>query len=148
MSWIDNRWKKLWWDKDQERYIPRKCTITITVCNCDDCTQPHTLEMHWQIQTYRIARKDQSPYVYGRYQHYLPKTEKKLETLIQAMRIYTRNIFMEFSIEKCVMLTMKSRKWHMMEGIELPTPGKIQTLGEKEKYKYLRISETEIKQKN
>ena len=40
----------------------------------------------------------------------LVKNEKELETLIQAMRIYSDDIRMEFGIKKCAMLIMKSRK--------------------------------------
>ena len=32
-------------------YIPRRCTITITIYNCDDATQPHTRKIHSRIQT-------------------------------------------------------------------------------------------------
>ena len=35
---------------------------------------------------------------------------KELETLIQAMRIYSEDIRMESGIEKCPILIMKSRK--------------------------------------
>ena len=38
------------------------------------------------------------------------KYEKKLETLIHAIRIYSQDIGMEFGIEKCAMLVMKSGK--------------------------------------
>ncbi len=47
------------------------------------------------------------------------KNEKELETLIQTIRIYSQDIGMEFGIEKCAMLIMKSGKRHRMEGIEL-----------------------------
>ena len=47
------------------------------------------------------------------------KNEKELEILIQAMRIYSQEIGMEFSIEKCAMLTVRSRKRYMTGGIEL-----------------------------
>ena len=36
------------------------------------------------------------------------KNEKELEILIQAVRIYSEDIGMEFAIEKCAMLIMKS----------------------------------------
>ena len=36
------------------------------------------------------------------------KNEKESETLIQAVRIYSQDIGMEFGIEKCAMLIMKS----------------------------------------
>ena len=48
---------------------------------------------------------------------------------------------MEFGIEKCAMLVMKSKKQYMTEEIELPNKEKIRMLGEKETYKYLRILE-------
>ena len=57
---------------------------------------------------------------------------------------------MEFGIEKCVMLVMKSGKQQTIEGIELPNQEKITTLGEKETYKYLeadRIKQIEMKEK-
>ena len=55
-----------------------------------------------------------------------------MKTLIPADRIYTRDTEMEFGIEKCVMLVMKSGKRHLSDGIEIPYQYKIRTLGEKE----------------
>ena len=75
------------------------------------------------------------------------KNEKELETLIHAVRIYSQDIGMEFGIEKCAMLVMKSGKRHMTDGMELPNHDKIRTLEEKETYKYLGIWEADtIKQ--
>ena len=71
--------------------------------------------------------------------NYLQKNEKELETLIHAVRIYSRDIGMEFGIEKCAVPVMKSGKRHMTDGIELPNHDKIRTLGENETYKYLGI---------
>ena len=48
---------------------------------------------------------------------------------------------MEFSKEKCAMLVMKSGKWHLTDGMELPNQDKIRTFGENETYKYLGILE-------
>ena len=61
---------------------------------------------------------------------------------------------MEFCIEKCDMLVMKSGKRHVTERMELPNQDKIRTLGEKETYKHLWIPEAdtikqeEVKEKN
>ena len=41
-SRIDSMRKKLCWSKDLKRYIPKRYTITITIYNCDDTTQPYT----------------------------------------------------------------------------------------------------------
>ena len=75
------------------------------------------------------------------------KSEKELETLIHAVRIYSQDIGMEFGIEKCTMYVMKSGKRHLTDGMELPNQNKIRTLEEIENYKYLGILEADtIKQ--
>ena len=54
---------------------------------------------------------------------------------------------MEFGIEECAMIVMKSGKRHLTDGMELPNQDKIRTLAEKETYKYLDILEADtIKQ--
>ena len=50
---------------------------------------------------------------------------------------------MEFGIEKCAMLIMKSGKRQITEGTELPNQERNRTLGEKEDYKYLVILEVD-----
>ena len=75
------------------------------------------------------------------------KNEKELETLIHTIRIYSRDIGMEFGIEKCAMLVMKNGKRQLTAGMELPNQDKIKTLAENETYKYLGILEADtIKQ--
>ena len=46
------------------------------------------------------------------------KIKKELENLIQAVVIYREDIGMEFGIEECAMLIMKSGKRQMTEGIK------------------------------
>ena len=54
---------------------------------------------------------------------------------------------MEFGIEKCAILVMKSGKRQLTDRKELPNKGKIKTLAKKETYKYLGILEADtIKQ--
>ena len=43
---------------------------------------------------------------------------------------------MEFGIEKCAMLVMKSGKQHIIDGMELPNEDKTGMLTESETYKY------------
>ena len=75
------------------------------------------------------------------------KKKKELETLIHTVRIYSQGIRMEFAIEKCALLIMKSGKRHLTDGIELPTQDKIRKLAENETYKYSGILEADtIKQ--
>ena len=44
--------------------------------------------------------------------NYLQKMKKRLETLIHTIRMYSQDIGMEFGIEKCALLVMKSGKQH------------------------------------
>ena len=75
------------------------------------------------------------------------KNEKELETLIHTVRIYSPDRGMEFGIEKCAMLVMKSIKRQLTDGMELPNQDKIITLTVNETYKYLGILKTDtIKQ--
>ena len=57
------------------------------------------------------------------------------------MRLYSEDILIEFGLEKCAILIMKSGKRKMTEGIELLNEEKIRTLREKETYKYFGIIE-------
>ena len=92
-----------------------------------------------------IARKDQSPNVHGRHQTILKKRKRTGKS--NTHRIYGQDIGMEFGIEKCAMLVMKSGKRHLTDGMKLPNQDKIRTLGEKETYKYLGTLEADtIKQ--
>ena len=54
------------------------------------------------------------------------KNEKEMETLTQALRIYSDDIGMDFDIENCAVLIMRSGKRQMMEEIELPNQEKNQ----------------------
>ena len=58
------------------------------------------------------------------------KNEKELETLIHTITIYSQDIEMEFGIEKCPLLVMKTGKWHLTDEMELPNQDKIRTLAE------------------
>ena len=98
--------------------------------------------MNSRIQTQEITREDQSPNYMDDIKLFA-KNEKEVETLIHAVRIYSQDIGMEFAIEKCAMLVMKSGKQHMTDGMELLNHDKIRTLGEEETYKYLGILEAD-----
>ena len=76
------------------------------------------------------------------------KENKKMKKYWKnTIRIYSQDIGMEFGIEKCVLLVMKSGKRHLTDGIELPNQDKIRTLAENKTYKYLGILEADtIKQ--
>ena len=59
------------------------------------------------------------------------KNELELKTIIHAFRIYSQYIEMEFDIEICAMLVMKSGKRYLTDGVELLNQDKIRTIGKK-----------------
>ena len=61
--------------------------------------------------------------------------QQELETLIHTVKIYSRDIGMEFGIEKCAIFVIKSGKRQLTDGIKLPNKDKIKTLAENETYK-------------
>ena len=67
------------------------------------------------------------------------KDKKELDTLIQTVRVFSKDIGMDYGIEKCAMIQMKRGKFVMSEGIELPNGKKIRSLDDQEGYKYLGI---------
>ena len=69
------------------------------------------------------------------------KNESGMDILIQAVRIYSKDMGMEFSREKLAMKRL------MADGMKLPNQEIIRTLEEKDTYKYLGILESDtIKQ--
>ena len=67
--------------------------------------------------------------MYMDYIKYLAKNEKELETMIQIISIYTQDIKVEFGIEKCAMILMRSGKRQRNRTTKSKT---IKILGEKE----------------
>ena len=57
--------------------------------------------------------------------------EKVLETLLQTVKIYSKDIGMKAGIEKCTMLEMKSDKRLTVEVFELKNQVVIRTIGKR-----------------
>ena len=57
--------------------------------------------------------------------------------------VYSQDIEMEFGIEKCALLVMKTGIQHMTEEVEIPNQVFIRTLGGKETCKYLGVLEAD-----
>ena len=58
--------------------------------------------------------------------------EKRLESLLQAVRVFSKDIGMEFGIEKYAMLVMEKEKILKSVGIQLPDGKVIKSLQEGE----------------
>ena len=136
-SGADSRRKKHTWNKDPKRHLPRRCTIIIFII----AMMPLNRIFRKCTAGYKLSRSLEkiNHQMYMDEIKFFAKNDKELETLIHAVRIYCQDIGMEFGIEKCAMLVMKSGKRHMAHGIELPNHDRIRTLEENETYKYLGI---------
>ena len=71
------------------------------------------------------------------------RNEKELDSLVQTIHIFSKDIGMEFGIKKCAMLVTEKGKIVKSVGIELPDCKVIKSLQEGESYKYLGILEAE-----
>ena len=67
------------------------------------------------------------------------KSEKELDSLIQTVRVFSKDRGMQFGIEKCSTLVMKRGKRIKSDGIKMPDDQVIKSLKEDEGYKYLSI---------
>ena len=73
------------------------------------------------------------------------KTDKRRDSLIQTVRIFSSDICMEFGMEKCYILILKRGIKDQNCEIMLPNDLKISSLKEDENNKYLGILEAEEK---
>ena len=71
------------------------------------------------------------------------KEEACLDALIQTVRVFSSDIDMEFSIEKCAILIMQRGKVSISNGIKLPCDHVIKVLSAEEGYKYLGVLESD-----
>ena len=71
------------------------------------------------------------------------RNEKKLGTLVQTICIFSKDIGMEFAIEKCAVLAIEKGKIVKLVGIEFPDGKVIKSLQEGESYKYLGVLEAD-----
>ena len=71
------------------------------------------------------------------------RNEKELDSLVQTIRIFSKDIGMEFGIEKCAMLVIEKGKIAKSVDIVLPDGKVIRSLQEGQSYKYLGILEAE-----
>ena len=115
----DIRRKKLCCSKGPEKHIPVRCAFTISICNSMIPLKLSKLQEKIKHLMYMDGIK-------------LFSKNKENWKLIHAVRIYCRGIVMEFCIEKCSVIIMKSTERHMRGAMELPNQEKPRTLGETE----------------
>ena len=103
----DSRRKKHSWNKDPKRHFPRRCTITLIFIIA---MMPLNHILRKFATGYKLSRLQEkiNHLIYMDDIKLLAKNERELETIKHASRIYSQDIGMEFGIEKCAMLVMKS----------------------------------------
>ena len=71
------------------------------------------------------------------------KDIRQLDSLVQTVRIFSKDIGMGFGIQKCAMVELKRGKMIQSNGIDLPEGQKLKSLEEGEGYRYLGILESD-----
>ena len=67
------------------------------------------------------------------------KNEKEINSLVQTVRIFSKDICMDFGIDKCATLVLKRGILSKSEGINLPDDKVIKSVNADEGYKYLGV---------
>ena len=71
------------------------------------------------------------------------KSKRALDSLIQTVQIFSKDIGMQLGIDKSAILVMKKGKIVKSDGIELPNEEVIKSLEERQSHKYLCVLETD-----
>ena len=58
------------------------------------------------------------------------RNEKEINSLVRNVRVFSRDISMDFGIKKCAMMVMKRDNLDMSEGIRLPVGRLIRSIGD------------------
>ena len=95
------------WGTNPKWYLPGRCTFT--TCNSGNVTRSHT-EICTGGYKFTESQEKIKHLMYMDDIKLVAKNVKEWETLIQTIRIYSRNTGIEFGIEKRAMLTIKSAK--------------------------------------
>ena len=66
------------------------------------------------------------------------RNEKELDSLVQTIRFFSKDIGMEFGLERCAMLVIEKGKIVISVGIELPDGKVIKSLQEGESQEFQR----------
>ena len=71
------------------------------------------------------------------------KSKRALDSLIQTVQIFSKDIGMQLGIDKSAILVMKKGKIVQSDGTELPNEEVIKSLEEGQSHKYLGVLETD-----
>ena len=71
------------------------------------------------------------------------KNEKQLNNLVNTVRVFSKDIKMEFGVQICAVLIMKRGKFISSEGICLPDGQRIKSVEKEDGYKYLGVLEAD-----
>ena len=76
------------------------------------------------------------------------KNEKDLDSLIQSVRVFSKDICMQFGVKKCAVMIMKMGRLIKSDGEKIPGNNVVRSLQENDGYKYLGVLQNdEVKEK-
>ena len=79
--------------------------------------------------------------------NYLQKMKKNWKPLYTLLEYTVKTWEGHLAYKKIAMLVMKSGKWHLTDGMEIPNEDNMRTHAENETYKYLGVLEADTKWK-
>ena len=71
------------------------------------------------------------------------KSERALDCLVQTVKIFSKDIGIQFEIDKCTILVMKKVKIVKSANIQMPNDKVFKSIEEGESYKYLGVLESD-----
>ena len=71
------------------------------------------------------------------------KSERALDCLVQTVKIFSKDIGIQFEIDKCTILVMKKVKIVKSVNIQMPNDKVFKSIEEGESYKYLGVLESD-----
>ena len=135
-------WEKCsWQSKYQERYFSRKLALAFTLYNI---IHPSHYDPEQDEAWISISTNGQriNHLLYMDDLKWYSSTEKELNSLVETVRVFSKDMNMEFGIQKCAMLILKRGKSVKTEGIQLQNNKYIRSLEYAENYTYLGVLQT------
>ena len=107
------------------------------------CLIPLTHLLNWNSFGFRVGKEIINHLLYMDDLKLYAKNDKEIDALVNTVRIFSKDINMEFGLEKCAKVTITRGKMESGTAIVLPDGREIKNLDLEEHYKYLGLMESD-----
>ena len=127
-------------------YISERCTSSTSICYYTHSPHIYIEKVNPAYKLVKNREQINQPF-YMDYLKLYTKNEKKFDSLIETVRMFSKEIGIELRDEKCSMLVKKRGKRIKSDRIKLPDDIAMKLLKEEERYKYLGVLQANEVQK-